>query len=337
LGPIAKQFPHPSFSEVGFNDISQVIGLSIVIALVVMVQTAATSRAFPDYEGAEPNVDRDFLGLGAGSVFSGLVGSFPVDASPPRTAILAETGGRTQLSGLLAAGLIAGVAFYGGSLIAKVPHAALAGVLLFIAGRIIRVRTIIHIWRETRAEFALVVVTLLAVVLLPVEIGVALSIVLSLAHGMWTTTRTRLITFERMQNTSIWWPASDVSKGERLEGVLVVAFQAPLSFLNAYQFYHDFARMLERADASLKLVVLEASSIVEIDFTAARILREVIDRCHEIGVDFAIARLESVRAQRSLEHFGVLAACGDGRVFHSVDEATRTLAPGAHICAAPIG
>jgi SulP family sulfate permease len=299
-----------------------------------MVQTAATSRAFPDYEGAEPNVDRDFLGLGAGSVLSGFVGSFPVDASPPRTAIVAETGGKTQLSGMLAAGLIAAIAFYGGNLLAQVPHAALAGVLLFIAGRIFRVRTMINIWRETRAEFALIVVTLLAVVLLPVEIGVALSILLSLAHGMWTTTRTRLIIFERMPNTSIWWPASDVSKGERLDGVLVAAFQAPLSFLNAYQFYHDFVRMLERADASLKLVVLEASSIVAIDFTAARILKEVIDRCHEMDVDFAIARLESVRAQQSLEHFGVLAACGDGRVFHSVDEATRMLAPGAHIRAA---
>ncbi len=329
LGPIAKTLPHPSFPEVGFADLSQVLGLSVVIAVVVMVQTAATSRSFPDFEGAEPDVNRDFLGIGAGCALSGFIGSFPVDASPPRTAIVAETGGRTQLSGLLAAALIGAVAFYGGNLLAQVPHAALAGVLLFIAGRIFRVATMVAIWRDTRAEFALVVVTLLAVVLLPVEIGVALSILLSLAHGMWTTTQTRLMIFERVPGTSIWWPQSATQKGERLEGVLVVAFQAPLSFLNAYQFHHDFVRALERAEKGLSLVVLEASSIVEIDFTAARILRELIERCRESNVDFAIARLESVRAQELLEHFGVLAACGDGRVFHSVDEATRALAPRA--------
>ena len=73
----------------------------------------------------------------------------------------------------------------------------------------------------------------------------------------------------------------------------MVAFQAPLSFLNAYQFHHDFVRALERAEKGLSLVVLEASSIVEIDFTAARILRELIERCRESNVDFAIARLES--------------------------------------------
>ena len=328
LGPIAKQLPHPSFSEVGFGDLSHVLGLSVVIAVVIMVQTAATSRSFPDSEGAEPDVNHDFLGVGAGSALSGLIGSFPVDASPPRTAIVAETGGRTQLSGLLAAALIAAVAVYGGNLLAQVPHAALAGVLLFIAGRIFRVTTMLDIWRDTRAEFALVVVTLLSVVLLPVEIGVTLAIVLSLAHGMWTTTRTRLMIFERVPGTSIWWPKNDVSKGEQLEGVLVVAFQAPLSFLNAYQFHHDFVRALERAEGGLALVVLEASSIVEIDFTAARILKEVIERCREMNVDFAIARLESVRAQAALEHFGVLKTLGDGRVFHSVDEAHARLRRG---------
>jgi MFS superfamily sulfate permease-like transporter len=329
LGPIPKTLPHPSFSEVAVSDLSQTLGLAVVVAVVVMVQTAATSRSFPDYEGADPDVDRDFLGVGAGSALAGLLGAFPVDASPPRTAIVAETGGKTQLSGLFAAAVIGGVALYGGDLLSNVPHAALAGVLLFIAGRIFRVATMVEIWRDTRAEFMLVVVTLLAVILLPIEIGVALSILLSLAHGMWTTTRTRLLAFERVPGTSIWWPKSDVSKGERLEGVLVVAFQAPLSFLNAYQFHHDFLRALEKADAGLKLAVLEAGGIVEIDFTAARILRQVIERSREMGVDFAIARLESVRAQQSLTRFGVIAALGEGRIFHSVDEATRALAPEA--------
>jgi MFS superfamily sulfate permease-like transporter len=185
------------------------------------------------------------------------------------------------------------------------------------------------IWRDTRAEFALVVVTILAVVLLPIEIGVTLAIVLSLAHGMWTATRTRLIVFTRVPGTSIWWPESDVHHGERLDGVLVVAFQAPLSFLNAYQFHQDLVRALEKADNTLALVVLEASSIVEIDFTAARLLRQIIERCREMNVAFAIARLESVRAQESLTQFGVLAALGEGRVFHSVDEATRAIAPRA--------
>ncbi|MGC1862391.1 MAG: hypothetical protein WA733_15065 [Methylocystis sp.] len=83
---------------------------------------------------------------------------------------------------------------------------------------------------------------------------------------------------------------------------------------------------IARADGGLRLVVLEASSIVEVHFTAARILQGVIAQCRARGVDFALVRLESVRAQAALESFGVMATLGPDRLFHSVDEATRKLA-----------
>ena len=147
-------------------------------------------------------------------------------------------------------------------------------------------------------------------------------------------TRTRLIEFDRLPGTSVWWPLEADFAGERLFGVLVVAFQAPLSFLNAYQFQHDMREAIARADGGLRLVVLEASSVVEIDFTAARILQGVIAQCRARGVDFALVRLESVRAQAALESFGVMATLGQDRLFHSVDEATRKLAPEAAVMAA---
>jgi SulP family sulfate permease len=68
--------------------------------------------------------------------------------------------------------------------------------------------------------------------------------VLSLLHGLWSTTRARLITFERVPGTSIWWPPGHGLKGETIEGVLVVAFQAPLSFLNAYAFREGARRVI---------------------------------------------------------------------------------------------
>jgi MFS superfamily sulfate permease-like transporter len=148
-------------------------------------------------------------------------------------------------------------------------------------------------------------------------------------------TRTRLIEFDRLPGTSVWWPLEADFTGERLFGVLVVAFQAPLSFLNAYQFQHDMREAIARADGGLRLVVLEASSVVEIDFTAARILNDVIARCRARGVDFAIVRLESVRAQEALKSFGVMATLGEDRLFHSVDEATRKLAPEAAVLGVP--
>jgi hypothetical protein len=82
---------------------------------------------------------------------------------------------------------------------------------------------------------------MLAVVLLPIQTGVGLAIILSLLHGAWTITRTRLIEMDRMPGTTVWWPASATIAGERVPGLLVAAFQAPLSFLNADLFRRDLA------------------------------------------------------------------------------------------------
>jgi SulP family sulfate permease len=74
-----------------------------------------------------------------------------------------------------------------------------------------------------------------------------------------------------------------------------------------------------------QLVILEATGIIEIDFTAAQILRDLIRRCHADGVDFAVARLESVRAQDAMARFGINELLGSDHLFHSVEEAFQAL------------
>ena len=72
-----------------------------------------------------------------------------------------------------------------------------------------------------------------------------------------------------------------------------------------------------------RLIVLESTGIVEIDFTAAQILSDTIDACRGLGVGFAIARLESERAQQAIDKFGIDALIETGSPFHSVEEAIR--------------
>ena len=159
----------------------------------------------------------------------------------PLTGILAETGGRSKFAGLAAVAFILGIAGYGTALLAHVPMAALAGILLFVAMRIVSAGEIITICRRAFGEFLLIVATVTVILFLAVGTGVATGIVLSLLHGIWSMTRARLIAFERVLGTSIWWPPGHNLKGESIEGVLVIAFQAPLTFLNVYKF-QDAAR-----------------------------------------------------------------------------------------------
>jgi MFS superfamily sulfate permease-like transporter len=311
---------------VRFDELLQATPLALVVVATIMVQTAATTREFPAASQNGLSINLDFAGVGAANLLAGYFGAFPVDASPPLTGIVAETGGRSKFAGLAAVALILAIARYGTGLLAHVPQAALAGILLFVAMRIVRAGEIITIFQRAIGEFMLIVATVTAIIVLPVGTGVAIGIVLSLLHGIWSMTRARLIAFERVPGTSIWWPPHRHLKGETIEGVLVIAFQAPLTFLNVYKFQDSARRAIRQSRAPLELIVLEASSIVEIDFTAAQILLEIIEECAQSKITFAIARLESVRAEEAFERFGITEAVHPDHFFHSVDEAIRMLA-----------
>jgi len=323
LGTVPVEMPVLAVPVISAGHLASLVSLSLIISVVIMVQTAATTRSFPSDPGEPADVDRDFVGVGIGSVLSGLIGAFPVNASPPRTAVVSETGGRSQIAGLAAVAIVIVLLAFGARLLQQIPHAALGGVLLFVALRIIRFGQIMAIYRQALGEFLLILLTAAAIIVLPIEQGVGIGIALSLLHGIWTATRARVLVFERVPGTSIWWPTSSNLPGEREPGIVVAGFQAPLSFLNAYQFRRDILQALKSSPQTPRLLVLEATGIVEIDFTAAQVMTDIIRKCHADGVDFAIARLESVRAQHAMTRFGIDALLGPDRQFHSVEEAVR--------------
>src|SRR5262249_13946186 len=149
---------------------------------------------------------------------------------------------------------------------------------------------------------------------------------LSLLHGIWTTTRARVVLFERVPGTSIWWPSSPQMKGETEPGVVVAGLQGPLAVLHAYHFPAAGRNALQPSGhKGRRVLVLEATGIVEIDYTAAQVLIGLIRDCHEQGVTFSIARLESVRAQEALDRFRIHDVLQPDRIFRSVEQAIRTL------------
>jgi SulP family sulfate permease len=325
LGAVTVSMPAVAIPVVSISGLTSLLSLSLIISIVVMVQTAATTRSFLSNPNEPPDVDRDFVGVGVGSIFSGLIGAFPVNASPPRTGVVSETGGQSQLAGLAAVAIVILLLLFGASLLRQIPNAALGGVLLFVALRIIRVGQIVTIFRQSFGEFLLILSTAVGIILLPIEQGVGIGIALSLLHGIWSTTRARALVFERVPGTSIWWPSSSSLPGEQEAGIIVAGFQAPLSFLNAYHFRRDILAALKSSPQKARLLVLEATGIVEIDFTAAQVLTDLIRRCHADGVDFAIARLESVRALDAMTRFGICELLGADHLFQSVDEAIKAL------------
>jgi SulP family sulfate permease len=321
LSPLGVTIP-----RLAYPDFANLLPLALIVALVVMIQTAATSRSFPDVvDGVD--INRDLLGVGFGNILCGVLGGFPANGSPPRTAVVAESGGRSRLAGLFAAVVVAIFLCFGLPLLATVPLAALAGLLMFVAQRIFRFGTIWIVAKLSWAEFVLLFITAAAIVVLPIAMGVGMGIALSLLHGVWTIAQTRAVSFEQVPDTTVWWPASQKFRGTTRDGIVVVGFQAPLFFLNAEIFSKTLAEAVLGASRPVDAVILEASSIVEIDFTGAQALIDTIRFWNHRGVAFYVARLESLRAQQAVERYGILPLLGAAQTFHSVDEALRKIRP----------
>jgi MFS superfamily sulfate permease-like transporter len=292
-----------------------------------MMQTATVTSSFRNSSESDPAIDRDFVGLGAGNLVAALLGAFPVNASPPRTAVVVEADSRSQLTTLAAAVIVLVLALWGRALLFHVPEAALAGVLLFVAQRIVRVDTIVKIARQAPVECLLILLTATAIILLPIQTGVAIGVGLSLVHGVWMAIQTHPVELRKLPGTTIWWPPEVPGQGEKQQGVAVYAFQAPLLFANAEIFKREMIEMIESYDPPPSLVVLEASGIAHVDFTAAQAFIEIISHCRTSNIRFAVARLESAKAHSALNRFGVLYVLGPDSLFHSVDEAAKRLAP----------
>ena len=291
------------------------------------MQTAAVVRAFPSEAGTSENVSRDFAGVGAGCVLAGLIGAFAVDASPPRTAVIAESGGRSQIASVFGVAVIAAVLFLAAGALAFVPHAALAGVLAFIGLRIIRVRDIVRIFRHGGYEFLLLVASAMLVVLLPIETGMLLAVVLSLLHSLYIFSRPPSGPSLRVPGTTLWCPPSHDRPGEQVAGVLVFAPGAPLNFVNSDHIRNEIQQALSTASEPVKLLVIDATAMYDIDYTGSQVLQQIIAGLHEQHTDVAIAHLSAESAQREAERTGLLDAIGPNRIFTSVEQAIQGLGP----------
>jgi sulfate permease, SulP family len=328
LGPLSVRLPGLALPPwPGIDELGRLVPLALVVAMVCIMQTAAVASTFPSDEGKPDDVSQDFAGVGAGSVLAGLIGSFAVDSSPPSTAIVRESGGRSQIASLTAVSLMIALVVLAARLTAYLPHAALSGILVYIALRIFRLGEMIRIYHRGGLEILLVAACAGLVIILPIETGMLLAIVLSFMHSLYIVARPHCVELARVPGTTVWWPPSAAMQGEHEPGVLVFAPGVPLNFTNAARICSDMKSAVAGKQQPVKLLVIEASSMIDIDYTGSQMLQQAIVELRAKGIAIAVARLSGGQAQRQASHSGLLEAINADHVFLSVEDAVRKLGP----------
>ena len=320
LGAVNAQLPTWRLHWLSGSQWSIVATTAVTLVIVILSQTAATTRTSSDDLGVSSDISRDFVGVGLANVAAGLVGAFPVDASPARTTVARLAGGRTKLVGVTAAILailLSPLSHYAHS----IPLAALAGVLFFIALRLINVDQLRRIWHTSRVEFLFALISLLGVVLIGVEQGLAIAVALAILDQTWRSARPKMFELGRHVGTTSWEPMGPPNV-ELVDHALVALFDNDIFFANAGVFRREVHQLIATQPAT-KHFVMDAVAISDIDFTGMTILAQVVDDIAKDGVSFTLARVnDTVRA--SLQKSSDAAVRGLA-IYESVDDAVNAV------------
>jgi high affinity sulfate transporter 1 len=328
VGALPQGLPAPALGGVQWSDFAALALPAAGIALVAFTDSAVLSRTLAARRGESVDGSREMAAIGAANIAGGLFGGFPVSASSSRTPVAEQAGARTQLTGVVGALLIVAFMLLVPGLTAFLPEATLAAVVIVAASRLIDVRGFVRLVRMDRVDAFLSLAAFVGVLAVGVLEGIAVTIALSLlafVNQSWRPYRAEL---GRVEGLRGYHDLTRYPEGERIPGVVIVRFDAPLFFANG-GIFDDYVRSRVRAAGEgVQTVILAAEPITGIDTTAIDELVELDEYLASHGIRLVIAEMKDPVVD-VLRAYGVTDRFSPDRfaptVGAAVDEITGTL------------
>lgn len=292
VGALPRGLPAPALGGLEWADVAGLALPALGIALVAFADTAVLSRTFAARRGENVSGSAEMGAIGVSNLASGALGGFPISGSSSRTPVAEQAGARTQLTGVVGAVLIVAFMLLMPGLTEFLPAATLAAVVIAAAARLIDVRGFARLVRMDKVDAILSLAAFVGVLVFGVLGGIGVAIGLSLlafVNQAWRPYRAEL---GRVAGLRGYHDLSRYPEGERIPGVVIVRFDAPLFFANG-GIFDDFVRSRVRAAGpGIHTVILAAEPITDIDTTAIDELVELDDYLTSHGITLVLAEMK---------------------------------------------
>ena len=318
VGTLPRGFPAPTFPWTDAGDVPSLFLAAIGIALVSLTDTIATATSFAAKRGEEVDPNQEMIGIGGANIAAGLFHGFAVSTSGSRTAVAEQSGARSQVASVAGAGLVAILLLFLNSLLAALPQAALAAVVIVAALSLMDVQALSRYWRIRRSAFAVSLVATAGVVLLGVlqgiVVAVALAILLFFRRNWWP----HGAVLGRLEDGRGWHDATVHPAAQQVPGVVVYRWEAPLFFANSGTFRTQIRKLVRERDP--RWVVLQCEAISDIDVTAAEMLEQLDNELNAAGTHLAFAEMRS-RVQELTLRYGLMDTLDRDHFYTTIDAA----------------
>ena len=294
-------------------DMSALMPVVFSMFILILAQSAATSRAYAMKYDDSFDENVDLIGLGVGNLAAGFSGTFVVNGSPTKTEMVDSAGGRSQIAQITTTVIVVVVLLFLTVPLSYMPNAVLSAVVFLIGLKLIDYLGMAGIYRLRRGEFVVALITAATVVIVGVEQGIILAIVLSVILVLMHVYKPhdRVVSFAPDGKPQLGSVAEPV---QAAPGLVIYAFGAELFYANASRFSEEIMEIVEGADPPLKWLALDAAAMGDVDFSGSDSVRQVRDELERRGGRLVLCSVDPA-VRKLLDAYGLTEKIGTAYIF----------------------
>jgi len=320
VGAMPQGLPRLAIPAVGFGDLTAMLAGGFAIAVVSLADTSVLSRTFAARTGDRVDQNQELVALGAANIGGAFTSGFPVSASASRTPVAEAAGGKTQMTGVVAAVAIIALLLVAPGITSNLPQATLGAVVIVAATSLVDLAGTLRLIRLRPTEAGLSIISFAGVAFVGVIAGIFAAVVIALAAFFWRAWRPHSAILGRVEEMKGYHDITRYPDARRLDGLVLFRWDAPLFFANAEAFREAVERAVDTAPTATRWVVVAAEPITDIDTTAAGILDELLGDLRRSGIELRFAEMKDP-VKDWLSRYGLLQKIGDDSFYPTVGTA----------------
>jgi high affinity sulfate transporter 1 len=275
VGPIPGGLPTFGPPGLRVRDVDGLIPLALGCLLLAYIEGVSAARAFAEKHGQELDPRQELLGLAAANVLVGFGGGYPVAGGLSQSAVNEKAGAKSPLSLVFASATLAICLLFLTGLVAELPKAVLAAIVLVAVSGLIKVREIVRLRKLSRLEFRVALVALIAVLLLGILKGILLAAMASILFLLHKSARPHVALLGRIPGSRRFSDLARNPDNEPLPGIVIFRVESSLLYYNVEHVLATVRERVRAAGAGLKLVVCDLSASPTVDLAGGRMLEKL--------------------------------------------------------------
>ena len=320
---IPSGLPSFSFPVFDLDQIKELLPIALTLVMVGYLETISIGKSLEakqDEYRVRPN--QELIALGLSNIFGSFFKAYPSTSSFSRSAINAESGGKTGMSALISVVMVIFTLLFLTPLFYHLPKTVLAAIIIVAVFGLINFKEATFLWKANNLDFWLLIATFVSTLIFGIEYGIIVGVGLSLIILIFRTSRPYVTELGKVPNSNFYRNKNRFEEVILEDDILVLRFDAQLFYANASYFRDNLDEMAAKKGKALKLIVLDAESINRIDSTGVEMLKERIKFYQKKDVKFYFAGVKGP-VRDSLFRGGLLKVIDLNHFFMRANQAVR--------------